>query len=79
MQYPAMTVWLGMSSIGCLTLFFSGRRRLCIRIFVPSEDLRKVLGALPRDPDFGRMMRLMGCLQLVFAAAMGIVVHWLKS
>lgn len=79
MQYPAITVWLGMSSIGCLTLFFAGRRRLVLRVFVPREDLRKVLRALPRGPDFSRMMRLMGCLQLFVAAAMGIWVYLLES
>ena len=77
MHQHALKIWLGGSAIGCLTLFFASRRRLFIRMFAQRDDLRSICRSMPRDPDFRRGLRLMGYLQLVAAAVMGIVVYWL--
>jgi len=71
--------FVGFSFIAALTLFFSFRPRLYIRVFVPRDDLRYAVRAFLRDPNFGRDMRVMALLQFSVAIAFGLfgLWHWL--
>ena len=63
---------LGFTSIALLTLFFSTRRKLFIRTFVPSDDLREFLRGQRQNPDFGRGMRTIAYLQLLISGGLWI-------
>ena len=75
MNAPELAFW-GFSAIAALTYFFSSRRRLFVRVFVPPEELRSVLRGLPRDPEFKRSMRTISLLQFAFASVFGLVGLW---
>ena len=50
--------------IGCLTWFFSSRRKTFIRTFVPADQLREASRSILRDKSFGQGMRFIGVLQM---------------
>lgn len=71
----------GFVLIGCLTWFFSTRRKAFLRTFVPADELREVSRSLPRGEEFRRGMRAMGLLQMgvggLFALiALGAWLGW---
>jgi hypothetical protein len=68
----------GFFAIACLTWFFSTRRRLFIRTFVPSEELRACVRSLPRGDDFRKGMQSIARLQLIVAALFAILALWCR-
>lgn len=56
--------------IGCVTWFFSSRRKAFIRTFVPADELREASRSVPRDKTYRQGMRSIALLQM----AMGIVI-----
>jgi hypothetical protein len=59
--------------IGCITFFFSTRRKLFLRIFVPPEELWKTARSILRDPSFTQGMRAMAILQMGVGIIMALV------
>ena len=53
----------GLVAVGCLTLFFSSRRRFFLRIFVPRDELPTAMRAL-LEPTYTQGMRRMGGIQV---------------
>ena len=70
--------FIGFSSIAAMTWFFSYRRRLFLRVFVPADELREAMRRIPRDPEFGRGMRVMALLQFGAGAVLGIAGFLLR-
>ena len=66
-EQMALFWFLGCSAIAGLTWFFSSRRNLFIRTFVPGEDHPEASDGMPQNGQFQKGMRLMACIQ--FAAA----------
>ncbi|MCC7421165.1 MAG: hypothetical protein IT428_12855 [Planctomycetaceae bacterium] len=60
---PGILLGAGFIAISCATLFFARHRRLFLRTFVPPDELRAAVRAMPRGIDFARGMRLRGLLQ----------------
>jgi hypothetical protein len=69
---------IGFFAIACITLFFSTRRRLFIRTFVPSDELRAWVRSLPRGDDFRKGMRSIAMLQFIVAALLAIAALWCR-
>lgn len=71
----------GFVLIGCLTWFFSSRRKTFIRTFVPADEFREVARSLPRGEQFRRGMRAIGLLQMGLGALFAVIamVAWLTS
>jgi hypothetical protein len=69
---------IGFLAIACLTWFFSTRRRLFIRAFVPSDELRAWVRSLPRGDDFRKGMRNIAMLQFIVAALFAMVALWCR-
>ncbi|MCA9069494.1 MAG: hypothetical protein KDA84_11245, partial [Planctomycetaceae bacterium] len=67
----------GFTAIASLTLFFSFQRKLFVRFFVPRDEWKEALRSLPRDPEFGRGMRIVAVLQFAVALVFGLVSLWL--
>ena len=69
---------MGFTSVAALTLFFSSRRKLFIRTFVPADELRDAVRGL-RAPSFRSGMRLMAAIQFAVSACIWIafVIVWL--
>ncbi len=68
-------------AIGCLTWFFSSRRKTFIRTFVPTDELLEASRSIPRDGSFGQGMRFIALLQMslgvLFALiALGVWLLW---
>lgn len=63
----------GFFLIGCLSWFFSSRRKTFIRTFVPADELREVSRSLPRGEQFRRGMRAMGLLQMGVGGLFAII------
>jgi len=61
------------------TWFFSSRRRLFIRVFVPSQELWKAARPILRQSEqqWRKPMRMMAMLQAFVAAVIGLVGLWL--
>ena len=68
--------FIGFSMIAMMTWFFSSRPRLFIKTFVPKEEYRHAVRSFLRNPDFGKGMRSMACLQFAVAVLFGIVAIW---
>ena len=71
---------IGFTSIALLTLFFSTRRKLFTRTFVPPDELQDFVRGQRNNPDFGRGMKTIGYLQLLLAGCLWIAfaVVWLR-
>jgi hypothetical protein len=70
---------IGFCLIGCLTWFFSSRRRLLIRTFIRSPIVRGSGEAtLPQNPHFRRSLRFIAILQMLTGAALAMV-EWLAG
>ncbi len=72
---------VGFFSIGCLTWFFSSRRKTFIRTFVPVEEFREASRSIPRDKSFRQGMRFIALLQmavgvLITLIALGAWIVW---
>jgi hypothetical protein len=67
---------LGFTSIAAVAWFFSSRRRLFIRVFVPRDERGAIRGIL-RDPNFCRGMRFIALLQFGVAMVFGLIGFWL--
>ena len=65
--------------IGCLTWFFSTRRKTFVRTFVPSEEQHEVYRSLLRNEEFTRNMRLLAKLQMLVGilAVFAVFVVWI--
>lgn len=63
----------GFFLIGCLTWFFSSRRKAFIRTFVPADELREVSRSLARGTEFRRAMRVVGLLQMGVGGLFAII------
>jgi hypothetical protein len=59
--------------IGCVTWFFSTRRKLFIRVFVPAEELRKTARSILRDSTYVQGMRFIALLQMGIGMIMALV------
>ena len=75
------TKWLNVLIIGAvaytipsLTWYFSTRRKLFIRVFVPKDELKVALRGLPDDVQFRRSFRTCALLQLVVATVVLVAV-----
>src|SRR5438105_2051551 len=66
---------VGFSSVAGLTWFFSSRRRLFIRVFVPRDE-RDAIRRILRDPGWERGMRIIVALQTVAAAVFVALALW---
>lgn len=64
--------------IGCVTWFFSTRRRAFIRTFVPRGQLRQSCRSLARGDEFRRGMRTIAVLQMAagIVAALIALAAW---
>jgi hypothetical protein len=71
-----LVVFVGFATIAGLTYFFSSRRRLFIRVFVPRDEWKDALRGFSQREDFRSEMRQMASLQFCFAIAVSIVA-WL--
>jgi hypothetical protein len=67
---------VGFFAIACLTWFFSARRDLFIRTFVPSHELRAWVRSLPRGDDFRKGTRTIAMIQFVVATVFAIAALW---
>jgi hypothetical protein len=63
---------IGFTAVAAMTLFFSSRRRLFIRIFARADELREISRGMPRDDSFRSGMRFVALLQFVVAAVLWI-------
>jgi hypothetical protein len=66
----------GFFAIACLTWFFSARRDLFIRTFLPSDELQTCVRSLPRGDDFRKGMRTIAVIQFVVAMLFAIAALW---
>ncbi len=65
---------VGFFLIGCLTWFFSTRRKLFMRLFVPREELWKTARTIPRDRSYTQGMRSIALLQMGIGIILGFVL-----
>jgi len=63
----------GFFLIGCLTWFFSSRRKAFILTFVAADELREVSRSIPRGEKFRRGMRAMGLFQMGVGGLFAII------
>ena len=70
--FNLMLASIAFTSIAMLTWFFSTRRKLFIRVFVPPDDFRNAVRSLPRKGDYTRSFRLIGALQFLLAGCFWI-------
>lgn len=63
----------GFFVIGCLSWFFSSRRKFFIRTFVPPDELRKALRSIPRDKSFGQGLRFIALLQMAVGVLFALI------
>lgn len=59
--------------IGCLTWFFSSRRKTFIHTFVPPGELRDVSRSIPRNQSFSQGMRLIALVQIAVGLIVGFI------
>ncbi len=70
---------VGTFAFAGLTWFFSSRRRLFIRTFVPREELRAHVRSLPRGDDFGKGLRAIAMIEFVMATLFTLAALWCHS
>jgi hypothetical protein len=70
---------VGTLAMACLTWFFSARRRLFIRTFVPPAELRAYLRSLPRGDDFRKGLRAIATIEFVVAALFATAALWCRT
>jgi hypothetical protein len=67
---------VGTLAIACLTWFFSTRRSLFIRTFVPPAEFRAYARSIPRGDDFRKGTRAIALIEFVAAALFALAVLW---
>jgi hypothetical protein len=60
-------------AIGCVSVFFSTRRKAFIRTFSRPGELRAVVRAIPRDSKYKTGMRFIGFAQIGLGIVIGFV------
>ena len=69
---------IAFTSLSWLTFYFSSRRKLFLRCFVPADELHDVVRGM-RGPSFQTGLRVIAALQIVVAASLWIVYGIIRS
>lgn len=67
---------VGFFAVACLTWFFSTRRRLFIRTFVPPPELRAYARSIPGGDDFRKGLRAIALIEFVVATLFALAALW---